>query len=503
MIFPPFEFRPLPDIDTGRVQNLQKAYQGIKQGVNVVEAMEKDLVKDSYPKSGDNVPLDEDNDVLMVLSRNEVEKQKADLEMAQNDKKILKKELAKALEIIDQKKSKLILQNTVPKKERKVGLDIDLLLAMAFMVGILLIGLLVAIFQIDRTQSNLEFCQQNGKLQKVENDDLKWKIELMTQDMGGMEKTISMAKTLLDESINAKDDYRNAKLHHASINGQFEDAEILIKLGADVNSRDHLQRTPLHLAALEGQVGITRLLLQNGANVNETHFLQNTPLHFASLNGHFEIAELFLKNGANVNVKNSREMTPLHFAARKGHYVCVRFLLKNGADINGIDIHQFTPLHIAAMEGFLETSKLLIENGADVNAKKDNQDTPLHFAVNYGYLEISKLLIQNGADVNAKGHDQSTPLHLAASRNNVETAKLLLQNGADLDVMDKHKDTPLHDAAIDGQVGVVEVLLKYGARKDLKNDDNRTPLQEAEKWIQLETWKDGEFSKVITLLKQN
>ena len=85
----------------------------------------ENLAKDTVPETEDNRSLEEDNDVLLVLPKNEFEKQKADLEMAQNDKKALDKELAKAFEIIDQQKSKLIFQNTVPNKERKVGLDIQ------------------------------------------------------------------------------------------------------------------------------------------------------------------------------------------------------------------------------------------------------------------------------------------------------------------------------------------------------------------------------------------
>ena len=144
----------------------------------------ENLAKDSRPDSEDNHPLDESNDGLLVLSQKEVEKQKADLETAQDNEKALKKEFAKALEIIKQQKSKLIFQNTVPKKERKVGLEIESFLIMAFTVGVLLFGLLVASFQIESTQNDLEFHKQNGKIQKVEIEDLKWKIELMTQDMG-------------------------------------------------------------------------------------------------------------------------------------------------------------------------------------------------------------------------------------------------------------------------------------------------------------------------------
>ena len=111
MVFSSFEFQPLPEMDAEKAKHLQKAYQGVKQAVNLVEAMEtetkKDVIKDSYPKSGDNRPLDEGNDLLLVLSQNEVEKQKTDLEMAENDKKALKKELEEQRARADELQSQL------------------------------------------------------------------------------------------------------------------------------------------------------------------------------------------------------------------------------------------------------------------------------------------------------------------------------------------------------------------------------------------------------------
>ena len=197
-------------MDAEKAKNLQKAYQGVKQAVNLVEAMEtetkKDLVKDSCPKSGDNRPLDEENDVLLVLPQKEVEKQKADLETAQNSEKSLKKELAKAVKTIDQQKSKF------------------------FSMFVMIVILIFALFVSSYKQMDIEY--------------LKWKIEIKSQDMGKMEKAIAMAKTLIGESINAKDANGTTKLHLASQEGRFEEAETLIRLGADINSGNNKKKYP-------------------------------------------------------------------------------------------------------------------------------------------------------------------------------------------------------------------------------------------------------------------
>ena len=310
----------------------------------------RDLAKDSQPESGDNRPLVEDNDVIFVLSQKEMDKQKADLETSQYNEKALKKELAKALEIINQQKSKLIFQNTVPRKERKLGLEIVLFLAMvsflamAFMVGILL-GLYIASFQIKTTQSDLDICQQNGKVQKVEIEDLKWKLEIMNQDM---DKTIPMTKTLLGKHINAKDDSGNTELCIASRDGHFGYAEILIKLGANVRAECPKRQTPLHFAADRGHVKITQLLIQNGGDVNAMDVGGMTPLHTAVFRGKLEVARLLIQNGADVNAKTLVfRHSPLHIAAAHRYPKVAELLLKHGANKDLKNKYDETPLETA------------------------------------------------------------------------------------------------------------------------------------------------------------
>ena len=98
-------------MDAGKVQDLQKAQEGVKSARNFLEVMEtktkKDLVKDSALKSGDNCPLDKDNDGFLILSHDDMDKQKADLEASQSNEKVLEQKLAKALETIDQQKAKI------------------------------------------------------------------------------------------------------------------------------------------------------------------------------------------------------------------------------------------------------------------------------------------------------------------------------------------------------------------------------------------------------------
>ena len=65
-----------------------------------MEDTKKTTTLDSVSNSGDNRPLEEDDDTFLVLSRKEVEKQKAELESAQNNAKILEEKLTNALKTI-------------------------------------------------------------------------------------------------------------------------------------------------------------------------------------------------------------------------------------------------------------------------------------------------------------------------------------------------------------------------------------------------------------------
>ena len=121
----------------------------------------------------------------------------------------------------------------------------------------------------------------------------------MTGDMAKMNKTIEIAKSIIGETINAKNGKGNTKLHFASMVGRFEDAEILLKLGADVDARGNWQRTPLHLAALLGHLDMAKLLIQHGALANVQDEKQKTPLHQ-------------LKSQMSTFLKDSLTQLPMH-----------------------------------------------------------------------------------------------------------------------------------------------------------------------------------------------
>ena len=87
----------------------------------------------------------------------------------------------------------------------------------------------------------------------------------------------------------------------------FNQAESLIKSGANPNTQDNNGWTPLHEVAQRNHVDLLSLLLDAGANPNVPGGDDKyTPLHDAVEAGHVEIVKLLIERGAD---KNARDIT--------------------------------------------------------------------------------------------------------------------------------------------------------------------------------------------------
>lgn len=91
------------------------------------------------------------------------------------------------------------------------------------------------------------------------------------------------------------------------------DHAALLENGADVGARDYgaLGKTLLRVASLGGDTEVIQLLLRHNPDVNARDSSNQTPLHFASLFGLTEVAQLLLKYGADVNAEDNIPYTPL------------------------------------------------------------------------------------------------------------------------------------------------------------------------------------------------
>ena len=265
-----FELQPSQKQEAGKIQNFNFSNDmGTKT--------ENNLLMDSFQKFEEN----KDNQAFEVLSQN---MEKADLEMAQKNKRILEKKLAK-------QKAK----SETGKKQKNGAIY------MAMVIGLLIFAF--CSFKFGTIKRDLEFTQQLANMQKLEMDNLKQQVQILTFDMGKLDGP----NFFKGQGINAKDSNGYTRLYIASENGFLEDVKKLLELGADIDAKDNRQETPLHLAARNGHFEVVKMLLENGANITGENFLKIKISLLMSTTFEFSFQNVFIKlleNGIFQSIQN-------------------------------------------------------------------------------------------------------------------------------------------------------------------------------------------------------
>ena len=179
--------------------------------------------------------------------------------------------------------------------------------------------------------------------------------------------------------------------------------------------------TVLMVASVRGNPEMVEALIKRGANVNLKRYVGDTPLMLAAGSDNVKTVSLLLKAGADPNVKvispHAGELTPLTLAinlSEQHRIEIAEILLAAGAEINPRGTFLMSPLMHAVED--LEMVKLLIAHGADVNQKNFRGATALMGAAAAGPASVVKYLIEKGADVNARDKDGATALMTAEHR---------------------------------------------------------------------------------------
>jgi ankyrin repeat protein len=115
---------------------------------------------------------------------------------------------------------------------------------------------------------------------------------------------------------------------------KLEEAEELIRNGADVNGIDSLLRTPLFFVK---DVEIAQLLIDHGADLNMFDYIGITPIYLCDT---IELMELFIKNGARIDLIDKNNSTLLDYNYRLD---TVKYLINQGVVFG--TIHTFKKRH--------------------------------------------------------------------------------------------------------------------------------------------------------------
>ena len=278
----------------------------------------------------------------------------------------------------------------------------------------------------------------------------------------------------IDISISSQNDLK--PLLKMALEGNFENVEELIKLGANVNSTDQFGNTALHLTS---DFEIAKILVKHGALINISNLQNETPMTSAIDKGVIPIVTMLLNHRAEVTgiTKNTKYLHLFGLYYKDGPEL-MKTLIEKGADIHARDFRKNTVLHLAISKKCLAFASWLIREKADVNAKNIFDETPLTLAIQKGSFSIAKKLMDNGAkacDLDAVYFLQNVNCQSEAEA--YETfVKRLIQNGANLDAKDHLENSALHLASSMGLLKIVIALLARGIAVDSPNNVYETPL---------------------------
>ncbi|HET8671376.1 MAG TPA: ankyrin repeat domain-containing protein [Candidatus Saccharimonadales bacterium] len=246
---------------------------------------------------------------------------------------------------------------------------------------------------------------------------------ISTTVAGGQSKKVSRRST--SAAKNKAQQLR--ELMNAAANGDSRKVFDILDSGLNVDvtfERDESEfsgMSVLMVASVRGNPEMVEALIKRGANVNLKRYVGDTPLMLAAGSDNVKTVTLLLKAGADPNVKvvspHAGELTPLTLAinlSEQHRIEIAETLLAAGAEINPRGNFFMSPL-MQALED-LEMVKLLIAHGADVNQKNFRGATALMGAAAAGPASVVKYLIEKGADVNARDNDGTTALMAAEYR---------------------------------------------------------------------------------------
>ena|GEM_PF-3648723 len=154
--------------------------------------------------------------------------------------------------------------------------------------------------------------------------------------------------------IHQKDGDGNTPLHEAAYYGCTENADLLLRYGAQVNSLNYKGETPLDKAHYKCQYALEKLLKKHGGQYSKyKDSLKELDILLWQASGNFDYEKMLdlLKRGANPNAMHDDgsgvKMTPLARIARSADYTTphkvMQVLLDYGANINLEDSAGWTP----------------------------------------------------------------------------------------------------------------------------------------------------------------
>ncbi|XP_066908001.1 serine/threonine-protein phosphatase 6 regulatory ankyrin repeat subunit B-like [Halyomorpha halys] len=278
-------------------------------------------------------------------------------------------------------------------------------------------------------------------------------------------ENLKVVKKLLDHggSIDSQGEFGRTPLHIAARKGQETIVNLLLARNASVDIRDAYHDAAIHHAMMSKNLKIVIQLLEYGANVNTKGATGNTPFGLAiSINSNNLNESRIILNSIDTEMKNkhSEKIQTVEVDIIN----VMRTLIQRGADVNSKNTYDQTALHEAAEIGYDAVAGYLLSQNASLGIQDYICYAPLHRAANNLNIDVLKTLLDYGDNINRTGCNNITALHLAIERNNTKLTEFLLSNNADPNVMSEEGYTPLDVAFLKSSEEIINLLLDKGAK---------------------------------------
>jgi ankyrin repeat protein len=161
--------------------------------------------------------------------------------------------------------------------------------------------------------------------------------------------------------------------HYACFGGQYEVVEYLLEGKVDIT----LEQNALSYASLTGNPDFVEFLIKKGAGINHGTLKQSCPLSIAIHNGFLPVVKCLLRHGATCDAERK---TPLEVACRFEQVEILDYLVDLGNFT--VQTHKqmlFTLFFLASKSSSIKIMGLLQRRGVDVNGIDDNGLTALDY----------------------------------------------------------------------------------------------------------------------------
>ncbi|RNA26992.1 ankyrin repeat [Brachionus plicatilis] len=185
---------------------------------------------------------------------------------------------------------------------------------------------------------------------------------------------------MLEKHFKSQQYYTN-EFYHACVNGDFELAVCLLKMGVNLNVKFEHGQNLLHIACMKNFYGLVQLLIKFGCNEFLKDNYGRTALHYAALNNSTAIVRYLVEkntfsNNNNtdlltkefLNCQDTDGKTAIHLASENNSKEPIMIILSSGlADLHLEDLVHRSALTVAYTKKHWEIFELLVKSGSHIS----------------------------------------------------------------------------------------------------------------------------------------